>query len=148
MYGAVLLVHLLAATIWTGGHLVLALTILPVVLRQKDVAYLSRFEAGYERIGIPALILQVLSGLWLAFQRLPDIGAWLDFGDPVARPIAIKLTLLLLTVVFALDARLRVIPNLSANNLNALAWHAVPVTVIAVLFVVTGVSFRTGWLGW
>lgn len=147
MYGAILLAHLLAATIWTGGHLVLALTILPAVLRQKDVAYLARFESGYERIGIPALIVQVLSGLWLAWQRIPSVSGWFDPADPLARPVAAKLALLLLTVAFALDARLRIIPALGPGNLRALAWHVVPVTVIAVLFVVVGVSFRTGWLG-
>jgi len=44
------------------------------------------------------------------------------------------------------DARLRIIPRLSASNLRALAWHIVPVTLIAVLFVITGVGFRFGWL--
>ena len=49
------------------------------------------------------------------------------------------------TVAFALDARLRLIPRLSEQNLGALAWHIVPVTIVSVLFVVVGVSFRTGW---
>jgi putative copper export protein len=147
MYGAVVLVHLLAATIWTGGHLVLAVTILPAALKQRDVTQLARFEASYERIGMPALIVQVASGFWLAWQRVPGVSGWFDFADPLARPIAVKLILLLLTIALALDARLRVIPKLSADNLPDLAWHVVPVTVIAVLFVATGLSFRTGWLG-
>jgi hypothetical protein len=29
-----------------------------------------------------------------------------------------------------------------------LDWRIVPVTVLSVLFVLTGVSFRTGWLAW
>lgn len=59
--------------------------------------------------------------------------------------VGVKLLLLATTVVFALDARLRLIPRLSEQNLMALAWHIVPVTVVSVLFVVVGVSFRTGW---
>jgi hypothetical protein len=55
------------------------------------------------------------------------------------------LALLAMTMAFAADARLRIIPNLSATNLVSLAWHVVPVTAISVLFVAVGVSFRTGW---
>lgn len=141
-----LLLHVLGATVWTGGHLVLALGILPRVLREKNPAALLRFESAYERIGLPALLLQLVSGLWLAYRMVPDVGRWLDPADAVARLLATKLLLLAITIGFALDARLRIIPKLSAQNLTALAWHIVPVTVVAVLFVVVGVSFRTGWL--
>jgi putative copper export protein len=145
MHGFLLLLHILAATIWTGGHLVLTLVILPRVLENKSPAELLRFESGYERIGIPALLIQVATGLWLAHNLVPDVGQWFSFADGVSRLIAFKLTLLATTIALAADARLRIVPNLSEDNLVALAWHIVPVTVVAVLFVVVGVSFRTGW---
>lgn len=146
MYGSLLLVHVLAATIWTGGHLVLALTVLPRVLKERSPSELLRFESAYERIGLPALLIQVASGVWLAHRMIPDVTQWLAFDDPVSRLVGAKLLLLALTVALAADARLRIIPRLSADNLNALAWHIVPATVISVLLVVIGVSFRTGWL--
>jgi putative copper export protein len=145
MHGAIVLLHVLAATVWTGGHLVLALTILPQALRSKSVADLSRFESAYEKVGIPALLIQVASGLWLASQIAPDVAQWFAFDDPVARLVGVKLLLLLSTMLFAADARLRIIPRLSAERLTSLAWHVVPVTIISVLFVTVGVSFRTGW---
>ncbi|MFT3848558.1 MAG: CopD family protein [Propionivibrio sp.] len=145
MHGLLLLLHILAATVWTGGHLVLALTILPRALKTKSVDELSRFESAYERIGIPALLVQVATGLWLAVQVAPDVAQWFAFADPVARLVGVKIVLLLTTIAFAADARLRVIPRLSANNLQALAWHVFPVTLVSVLFVIIGVSFRTGW---
>lgn len=145
MYGLVLLLHVLGATVWTGGHLVLAVTILPRVLRERDPQDLLRFESAYERIGLPALAAQVVTGLWLAHRMVPEIGRWFSFEDPVARLVGIKLVLLATTVGFALDARLRIIPRLSAHNLRSLAWHVFPVTLVSVLFVVVGVSFRTGW---
>jgi putative copper export protein len=145
MFGVVLLLHILGATVWTGGHLVLAFTILPRVLRERSPARLLDFESAYERIGLPALALQVATGLWLAHRLVPEPGRWLAFADPVATLVGVKLLLLATTVGFALDARLRLIPRLSERNLNALAWHIVPVTLLSVLFVVVGVSFRTGW---
>ena len=107
MHGAIVLLHVLAATVWTGGHLVLALTILPQALRSKSVADLSRFESAYEKVGIPALLIQVASGLWLASQIAPDVAQWFAFDDPVARLVGVKLLLLLSTMLFAADARLR-----------------------------------------
>ena len=146
MYSLILILHIVAATIWTGGHLVLAVTVLPRALKQRTVEELSVFESGYERIGIPALLVQFITGLWLAYQFVPDVSQWLNLHTPAARLICIKLSLLVITVILAIDARLRVIPNLTEANLNSLAFHIVPVTVISVLFVVVGVSFRTGWL--
>lgn len=94
---------------------------------------------------MPALFIQVATGLWLAYRMVPDVSQWLAFDNPVARLVGTKLVLLALTIAFAADARLRIIPRLSEENLTSLAWHIIPVTVISVLFVVVGVSFRTGW---
>ena len=145
MWGTLLLLHILAATVWTGGHLVLALAVLPRILRERDPAALVRFESAYERIGIPALLIQVATGLWLAYRLVPEVSQWFAFEHPVARLIGVKLILLATTVAFAADARLRILPKLSQENLTSLAWHIVPVTVVSVLFVLVGVSFRTGW---
>jgi hypothetical protein len=58
--------------------------------------------------------------------------------------VGLKLVLLTATAIAALDARLRIIPALSARMLPALARRVVFVTVASVLFVVVGVSFRGG----
>jgi len=138
----ILTLHILAATIWTGGHLILAIAVLPKVLKNRDVKMLMDFEDMYERIGIPALIIQVLSGLYLTYNYVPAISSWLDFSDFLTNRIGIKLMLLLATVLFALSARFRVIPNLSEKNLNLMAFHIISVTIIGVAFVVVGASFK------
>ncbi len=146
MYGILLLLHVLGATIWAGGHIVLAVVVLPRVLKERSPAQLLRFEEAYEKIAMPALIVQIATGLMLAYRMLPDIGQWFNFTNPAAHVIALKLILLALTLGLALDARFRVIPRLSEKSLVDMAWHIVPVTVFSVLFVFAGVSFRTGWL--
>ena len=70
MYGLLLLLHILAATIWTGGHIVLSTVVLPRALRERSPESLLRFERGYEKIGIPALLIQVGTGIALANQLL------------------------------------------------------------------------------
>lgn len=144
MYAIALILHLLGAAIWTGGHLVLATVVLPRVLRARDPAILLNFEQGFERLGIPALITQIVSGLWLAHLQLPP-GEWFALATPQSHLVAAKLTLLATTVLFALDARLRLIPKLSAATLPAMAWHIWPVTLLSVVFVMVGAGFRLGW---
>jgi putative copper export protein len=148
MFGFILLLHLLGATVWTGGHLILATVVLPRALKHRDVEGIRNFENAYEKIGIPSLVVQIASGLWLAHRMLPDLSLWFQWHNPIARLILLKLFLLTLTALFALDARLRVIPRLGSDNLQSLAWHIIPVTILSVLFVVVGVSFRTGWFMW
>ncbi|MGE0383362.1 MAG: CopD family protein [Gammaproteobacteria bacterium] len=142
MYSTILLLHVLAATVWTGGHLVLAAAVLPRALAAGEPRILLEFERGFERIGMPALAIQVLSGLWMAHVQVGDVGAWFAFGTPQANLIACKLALLALTVATALDARLRIIPRLSPATLPAMARRVVFVTLLSVAFVVVGVSFR------
>jgi putative copper export protein len=144
IYKYIILLHILGAAIWTGGHLILSIIILPKALKNKSVEVIQNFEAPYEKIGIPALIIQVLTGLYLAYNMLPDFSLWFSFLPGVPAFVGYKLILLLLTIFLAADARLRIIPNLNEKNLTSLAWHIIPVTIISVLFVVVGVSFRTG----
>jgi putative copper export protein len=144
MYKYVLLLHILGATIWTGGHLVLSLAVLPRVLKERSPAALRQFESAYEKIGMPALLLQVTTGLWLAHVLVPDVRSWFAAEDFVTRLILFKLSLLAATVLVAADARLRIIPRLTAQTLPAMARRIVTVTVLSVLFVIVGVSFRVG----
>jgi len=143
MYKLIILIHLLAATIWTGGHLILGISILPRAFKENSTLDLLKFESGFEVVGIPALMIQVATGVYLALSRIPDFGMWFNFSNPLSKLILFKLTLLLLTALFAIDARLRVIPNLTEKNLSSLAYHIVPVTIFSVLLVIVGVSFRT-----
>ncbi len=141
-----LIVHILGATVWAGGHIVLATLILPEVLRKKDARLLLSFEEKYERIGMPALLIQIITGLWMAYYYLPDPRGWFTLQTSLSVHIVIKLSLLLATVLLAVDARFRVVPRLSRENLTDMAWHIIGVTILAVVFVITGVSLRTGGL--
>ncbi|WP_420807246.1 copper resistance protein CopD [Alteromonas facilis] len=141
-----ILAHILGATVWTGGHIVLALAVLPRVLKEKSPQRLLEFESAFERIGKPAMLIQIVTGLLLAHRLLPDISLWLDWSNPISRVIAIKFILLTLTILLAVDAKLRVLPKLSQQNLWDMALHIIAVTLLSIIFVIVGVSFKTGWL--
>lgn len=146
LFTVILFLHVLGATVWTGGHLVLALTVLPRALRERDPAILLAFESRYERLGMPALVVQVATGLWLAWRWLPDLSAWVALDSTLSRAIASKLLLLLLTVALAVSARFRVLPRLDGATLPLMAAHVAGVTILSVLFVLAGVVIRAGGL--
>jgi putative copper export protein len=142
-YYILLTLHLLGATLWTGGHVVLATTVLPRALRQKRASLLTDFEQGYERVGMPALAVQIVTGLWLAHRLLGTPANWMS-SAPLAHVIHVKLLCLAGTAALAIHAKTRVIPRLNDDNLPVMAWHIAGVTGFSVLFVLAGASARLG----
>ncbi len=63
VFPLLVIVHGLAATVWTGGHLVLDLGVLPRALRAQSAAQIRSFEEVFEPLGLTALAIQVLTGL-------------------------------------------------------------------------------------
>ncbi|QFG53785.1 copper resistance protein CopD [Chryseobacterium sp.] len=141
-----LVLHLLGAAIWVGGHLVLALGILPEVLRNRDPEILLSFEKKYEKIGIPALLVMVITGVWMAYDFGVDFTQWFHFTNPVESAVSVKLILLFSTLLFALSANVFVLPKLSARTLPLMAFHIISVTVIGIFMLIVGSFFRYGGL--
>jgi putative copper export protein len=144
VYRLLVVLHLLGATVWVGGHLVLSLVVLPRALRARDASIVAQFESGYERIGLPALLLQVVTGLWLALHWVPDFRTWLVPASLHAWLVLVKLGLLAATLALAAHARFRLVPALDARALSTLAYHIVGVTLLGVAMLITGVAIRTG----
>ena len=92
---------------------------------------------------MPALFVQVLTGFHLASTMLP-LTEWFKFDSYVNTHISVKVILLLLTLILAIHAKVKLLPNLSDKNLNSLACHIVAVTIISILFAVLGVGIKIG----
>lgn len=115
------------------------------MLRSRSASMLLDFERRYEALGMSALVVQVVTGPWLA-ARLVPVGMWLSTGNPYSRLVMTKLACLALTAMFAIDARFRVLPRLRDENVTSMVPHIVSVTTLGVIFVIAGVGFRVG--GW
>ena len=145
----VLVLNLIAATIWVGGHLVLAIGYLPKALKRKDFSYIGNFEKTYEPIGMPSLAVLIITGILMAYDYNAGFSSWFSFATPIERVVSLKLTFLLTTVCFAISAQTRVLPKLRKGQLNKLpemAVHIICVTLIGVLMVILGSLVRIG--GW
>ncbi len=135
------LFHVLGATIWVGGHLILSIGFLPKAMKEKNVKIILDFEKEFERVGIPALLLQTVTGFWMALTYVP-LSDWWSLSTPHHLYLWIKILLLVCTLGFAIHARLFIVPRLTVEKLPLLAFHIIVATLLAVGFVVTGLSFR------
>lgn len=134
--------HVLGATIWVGGHLLLCVRYLPEALKNKDPEIIKAFEKRYEIIGLPSLLIQVITGIWMAIS-VYHVNLF-GFSNPIETAVSIKLILLLIIVLLAIDVRLFIFPRVTKDNLWLLASHIIAVTIISVLFLYYGVTIRLG----
>lgn len=135
------LFHVLGACVWVGGHLVLALSVLPKALKEKEPEVIRVFEERFERIGIPALLIQAITGLRMAGIYVP-IKEWFSCSNVMYSHVSIKLILLIFTILLALHARLFIIPKLNKDNLSLLGVHIIIITIVALALMFTGLNFR------
>jgi putative copper export protein len=144
LHHILLIIHLICATIWVGGHLFLAIRVLPKALSEKDVVGLKSFKDKFEPLGMPSLIFLVVTGIWMAYDYNATLSTWFSFSNNIERVISIKLILLLLTVVLAVLADRIIFPKLNQNNLKIAAIPILLVTVIGVVMLILGSFVRYG----
>jgi putative copper export protein len=144
LHWLLLVIHILSACVWVGGHLLLATRFLPKALKLRDPGIIRAFERSYERIGIPSLLLLAASGIALSMQYGITYTDWFTFTNSITRIVSLKLILFIVTVLFALHARLFILPRLSSANLRSLSVHIVLITVLAVIMVLLGTTIRWG----
>lgn len=139
-----LILHLLAAAIWVGGHIILCFRFLPKALREKEPSIIIGFEKEYGAIGMPALFTLIVTGVWMAYDFSVPVQQWFSFSGTIEKVVSSKLLLLFLTFAFALNAQINVIPKLSKNNLKIMAVHIVGVTLIGIIMLILGSTVRYG----
>nr|WP_259737830.1 CopD family protein [Synechococcus sp. CS-205] len=100
------------------------------------------FEESFEPLGLTALAIQVVTGLWMGWIYLPHFQGLFNPQNPIGMLVGTKLLLLAATASLALHARLRLILNLSNANLSGLAWHIRGIIALAIAFVVVGALIR------
>lgn len=146
MHKIALILHLFGASVWVGGHLYLLIRLMPRFVRENDVAGFLKFEKSYEPLGMTALVVQVITGLYMMNAIVP-MTMW---GEPMGFLTALihgKLTWLGLTILTALHARFRIIPKLqngthTPRTLSLMGIHVALICLWSVAFVITGAMFR------
>lgn len=141
-----LIVHLICAAIWVGGHLMLVFAYLPKAIKEKNQHIILDYEKKYEPVGMPALALLVITGILMAYNYGVGVESWFHFATPIEKVVSTKLALLFVTVLFALSAQFRVLPKLKNNPdiLPEMSVHILSVTIIGVIMLILGSFVRFG----
>jgi putative copper export protein len=146
MHHILLVLHLLAATIWVGGHLILCVAFLPAALRNKEPQIIKAFEKKYEPLGIPSLAVLIITGILMAYNFGVPLSKWFSFSEPVEKVVSLKLSLLVVTFALAIHARVFIIPTLSEKTLPKMAFHIVLITIVGICMLIAGSFVRFGGL--
>lgn len=142
----ILIFHLLAATIWVGGHLFLAIRILPEALKKKDASILKNFKSKFEPVGMPSLLVLLVTGILMAYHYNVTFTKWFSFSNAIEKVISIKLILLFTTVLMAACAETLIFPKLKSERMFPAAFFIITVTTIAVIMLILGSLIRIGGL--
>jgi uncharacterized membrane protein len=140
----ILIIHLLAATIWVGGHLLLVFRFLPATLKHKDLTILNDFRAKFGKIGIPSLLILVLTGVLLAYDYGVPVSKWFSFSEPIEKIVSSKLLLLFASLALAVHSQKFVFPKLTAEKMTFAIIEIITVTLIGVMMLILGSFIRLG----
>ncbi|WP_121966055.1 CopD family protein [Myroides sp. N17-2] len=141
-----LILHLLGATIWVGGHILLSVVILPQVWKERSVEKLFNFESRYEWFGMPALLIMLLTGVRMAYIYNVKIATWFAFETPIERVVSLKLSCLIGIALLAISAQFYVLPRLKTDikKLPLMTFHILAVTTISIIMLILGSFVRYG----
>lgn len=137
-----ILMHLVGACIWVGGHLYLAIAIVPKCIKNKNSDEIMEFESKFEAVGLPALATQIITGILMSMYFVANFWDLFKFDSYHNNIIAAKLIFLLITILLALNVKLRILKNYNESKLRVLAFHIYTVTALSLLFLLAGLSFR------
>jgi len=144
LHHILLIIHLICATIWVGGHLFLAVRILPKALKEKNISLLKNFKNSYEPFGMPSLILLVITGILMAYNYNVTFSTWFSFSNGIERVVSVKLILLLCTFCMAIIADRFIFPKLTEKNMYKAGIFIVSVTLIGIAMLILGSFVRYG----
>lgn len=142
----ILIFHLLAATIWVGGHLFLAIRILPEALKKKDASILKNFKKKFEPIGMPSLLILLITGIAMAYDYDITYTQWFLFYSGIEKVISLKLILLFITFTLAISAEFLIFPKLKSSHMFVVSVFIITVTTISVVMLILGSLVRIGGL--
>lgn len=144
---ALLILHGIAAAVWLGGLAVLVLGYLPEAWRTRDPRLLVDAIARFDRLGLPALIVAIITGCILAYHWLPEMALWFNRELPHGAAILTKFSLLILALLIYAYQRARVLPTLGPERIPRLGLCLTLQLVLATLLLIAGSAFRfTGYV--
>lgn len=134
--------HLVAASLWFGGVLVLALAVLPTLWRRDGSPTLPAIVLAIDRVNLAALGTLLATGYLLAWHWLPDAASWFQSDLRQADLIQLKWLLLIAAAALAGWARIYLLPTWTPSRRLALTVYVVGNVAIGLAMAWLGTRFR------
>ena len=140
----ILIIHLLAATIWVGGHLILLLKYVPKAIKSNSLNDITFFRKNFESVGIPSLLILLVTGILMAYHYEITIDKWFTFESSIEKLVSLKLILFFCTILLAFTAVKFIFPKLQNKPSFLLYLFISLVTIIAISMLILGSLVRIG----
>lgn len=139
-----IVLHILGASIWIGGMLIMALGVLPKSKKAGDASILKNYEGSFHILGMIALTLQFLTGFRLAMIYAGGMKGLFDFSNHTAVLFIWKLVLILLTMGLFVVFKKKTLSALTDSNISSASALVWVLTLISVGLMILGLGFSRG----
>lgn len=146
LFSIFLLFHVIGASVWFGGLMVLSCSILPRAKRAGDPGALANYLRHFLRVGYPALVVQVLTGPMMATRLIPKMSDWFAWENGTQDHIGSKIIMYPIIVIVAVQMQRKVLPRLEAGDgaaIKSAAKYGHSLTFLSFLMLLTGISLHT-----
>ena len=140
MYAVLQLIHVIAATIWVGGHIILLISLVPDAVKRRDMSLVAEFEKRYGMVlGLPSLLIAGATGIAMAHRY----HGWFSESWPIGAKIAL-FTALILIILLGRHELHRLRGKEVGEDSRRFAIHVLLVTAVSLMLVVMGWHLRFG----
>jgi hypothetical protein len=146
LYKLLVILHILGAATLVGTNLVLMLSVIPKAKKAGDINIIKGYLTGVGQMGVHALAVQLITGLWLAAPMFKGISAAFQMKDVFMTHVAAKIVIMVVITVLVIVMRRKIAPKLSMETLGGFTATVGIITVLGIFMVALGVGLRTGGL--
>jgi len=146
LYKLLVIVHILGAATLVGTNLVMMLSVIPKAKKAGDVGVIKGYLAGVGQMGVHALAVQLITGLWLASPQFKGISAAFQMKEVFATHVVVKIAIMIVMTVLVVVLRRKIAPKLSMETLGGFTATVGLITILGIFMVALGVGLRTGGL--
>jgi putative copper export protein len=139
-----IILHILGASIWIGGMLILALGVLPKAKKAKSSAILRNFEGSFHILGMTALTVQLLTGFRIAMIYAGGMKYLFDFTNHAAVLFVWKMLFIILTMVVFVLFKKKTLANLTDENVSSASAMVWVLALLAIGLMILGLGFSRG----
>ncbi len=119
---------------------------IPKAKKAGDIGIIKGYLAGVGQMGVHALAVQLITGLWLATPQFKGISAAFHMKDVFMTHVAAKIVIMIVITVLVIVMRRKIAPKLSMETLGGFTATVGIITVLGIFMVALGVGLRTGGL--